>query len=57
MKLSNTFPNRKSIESLNFEILRNELELECSVITLERRLKQRKYFRYVACQKSYLTAA
>jgi hypothetical protein len=42
---------------LDFEILCNELELECSVITLERRLKQRGYFRCVACQKPYFTAA
>jgi transposase len=42
---------------LDFTVLRNELELECSVVTLERRLKQRGYFRCVACQKPYLTAA
>ena len=42
---------------LDFTLLRNELQLECSVETLERRLKQRGYFRCVACQKPYLTAA
>jgi hypothetical protein len=42
---------------LNFTLLHNELELQCSIETLERRLKQRGYFRYVACQKPYLIAA
>ena len=41
---------------LDFTLLRNELQLECSVETLERRLKQRGYYRCVACQKPYLTA-
>ena len=35
--------------------LHNELGLTCSVKTLEHRLKQRGYFRCVACQKPYLT--
>ena len=42
---------------LDFSLLHDELRLECSVKTLERRLKQRGYFRCVACQKPYLTAA
>jgi len=42
---------------LDYTLLRNELQLDCSVETLERRLKQRGYFRCVACQKPYLTAA
>jgi hypothetical protein len=42
---------------LDYTILRDELQLDCSVETLERRLKQRGYFRCVACQKPYLTAA
>jgi len=42
---------------LNFQLLHDELELQCSVKTLERRLKQRGYFRCVACQKPYLTTA
>jgi transposase len=42
---------------LDYSKLHDELGLECSVKTLERRLKQRGYFRCVACQKPYLTAA
>jgi len=42
---------------LDFALLRDELQLRCTVKTLERRLKQRGYFRCVACQKPYLTAA
>ncbi|KAH6712998.1 hypothetical protein BKA61DRAFT_67078 [Leptodontidium sp. MPI-SDFR-AT-0119] len=42
---------------LNYTQLHAELKLECSVKTLETRLKQRGYFRCVACQKPYLTAA
>jgi len=42
---------------LNYVSLHNELQLECSVETLDKRLKQRGYFRCVACQKPYLTAA
>jgi len=42
---------------LDFTLLHNELELQCSVQTLERWLKQRVYFQCVACQKPYLTAA
>jgi hypothetical protein len=42
---------------LNYVALRSGLQLECSVETLDRRLKQRGYFRCVACQKPYLTAA
>jgi transposase len=42
---------------LDYTLLHDELELTCSVKTLERRLKQRGYYRCVACQKPYLTAA
>jgi hypothetical protein len=42
---------------LDFHLLHAELKPECSVKTLEKRLKQRGYFRCVACQKPYLTAA
>jgi hypothetical protein len=42
---------------LDYTYLHDELELECSMETLERRLKQRGYFRCTACQKPYLTAA
>jgi transposase len=42
---------------LDYTLLRNELQLDYSIETLERRLKQQGYFRYVACQKPYLTAA
>ena len=34
---------------LNYVSLHNELQLECSVETLDKRLKQRGYFRCVAC--------
>jgi len=34
---------------LDFTLLHNKLELQCSVETLECRLKQRGYFRCVAC--------
>jgi transposase len=37
--------------------LRDELKLPCTPEHLARRLKQRGYFRCVACQKPYLTAA
>ena len=42
---------------LQWPKLREELELKCSVTTLERRLHQRGYYRCVACQKPYLTLA
>ena len=42
---------------LNYQLLHDELELNCSISTLERRLKQRGYFQCTACQKPYLTAA
>jgi hypothetical protein len=42
---------------LKYDVLHAELELKCSVSTLERRLKQRGYFRCTACQKPYLTKA
>jgi hypothetical protein len=42
-------------ETLNWVKLHEELELKCSTRTLICRLKQRGYFRYVACQKPYLT--
>ena len=42
---------------LNYVLLHNELHLECTLKTLERRLKESGYFRYVACQKPYLTLA
>jgi hypothetical protein len=42
---------------LNYGLLHDELKLECSVKTLERRLKQRGYYRCTACQKPYLTMA
>jgi hypothetical protein len=51
--LSESLDNR----ILNYVTLYNDLQLECSVETLDRRLKQRGYFRCVACQKPYLTAA
>ncbi|RFU26349.1 hypothetical protein B7463_g9989, partial [Scytalidium lignicola] len=40
---------------LDFQHLHDELHLECSTQTLERRLKEAGYFRCVACQKPYLT--
>jgi transposase len=49
--LSETYRQR----TLNWVKVHDELGLECSVKTLECRLKQRGYFRYVACQKPYLT--
>jgi transposase len=49
--LSETYRQR----TLNWVKVHDELELECSVKTLEVRLKQRGYFRCVACQKPYLT--
>jgi len=42
---------------LDYVRLHDELGLSCTVKTLERRLKQRGYFRCVVCQKPYLTAA
>lgn len=40
---------------LDYVRLYDELKLECSVETLEQRLKEAGYFRCVACQKPYLT--
>ncbi|CAG8977259.1 hypothetical protein HYALB_00009356 [Hymenoscyphus albidus] len=37
--------------------VRQELGLDCSVATLQRRMHQRGYYRCVACQKPYLTLA
>jgi len=42
---------------MDYQALIDELELDCSASTLQKRLYQRGYFRYVACQKPYLTAA
>ena len=42
---------------IKYDVLRTELGLKCSVQTLERRLKQRGYFRCTACQKPFLTKA
>jgi hypothetical protein len=42
---------------LKYDVIHAELGLKCSVRTLERRLKQRGYFRCTACQKPYLTKA
>ncbi len=40
---------------LDYVRLHDELKLECSAETLERRLKEAGYPRCVACQKPYLT--
>ena len=40
---------------LDYVRLHDELHLECSAQTLERRLKEAGYYRCVACQKPYLT--
>jgi transposase len=40
---------------LNYVQLKNELGIEASARTIERRLKEEGYYRYVACQKPYLT--
>jgi hypothetical protein len=50
--LSETYRQR----TLNWTKVHDELKLTCCVKTLETRLKQRGYFRCVACQKPYLTA-
>ena len=42
---------------MDYEALVKELGLDCKASTLQKRLHQRGYFRYVACQKPYLTAA
>jgi hypothetical protein len=42
---------------IKYNVLYEELKLDCTPKTLERRLKQRGYFRCTACQKPYLTAA
>jgi hypothetical protein len=49
-------------ESWNTRILKysevmKELKLSCTIVRLEKRLKQRGYHRYVVCQKPYLIAA
>ena len=49
-------------ESWNTRILKyfevvEELKLPCTTAGLELKLKQREYYRYVACQKPFLTAA
>jgi len=40
---------------LDYLQLKQELHLDCSVSTIERRLKEQGYFRCTACQKPYLT--
>jgi len=40
---------------MDYQALVDELELEYMTSTLQKRLYQRGYFRYVACQKPYLT--
>src|SRR6266487_3590379 len=42
---------------MNYEVLVRELDLDCAASTLRNRLYQRGYYRCVACQKPYLTAA
>ena len=49
--LSETYRQR----TLNWVQLHDELGLTCTTKTLVQRLKQRGYFRCVACQKPYLT--
>jgi hypothetical protein len=49
--LSETYRQR----TLNWVLLHDELGLSCTSKTLKRRLKQRGYFRCIACQKPYLT--
>jgi hypothetical protein len=39
---------------LNYLQLKTELALDCSAYTIERRLKEEGYYRYVVCQKPYL---
>ena len=51
--LSESYEHR----TLNWQHLHAELGLECSEKTMVLRLKQRGYFRCVACQKPYLTLA
>ena len=51
--LSDTWDNR----CLDWTHLCTKLELPCTPETLATRLKQKGYFRCVACQKPYLTAA
>ena len=41
---------------IKYNVLCKELGLKCTPRTLERRLKQRGYFRCTACQKPFLTA-
>jgi hypothetical protein len=41
--------------TLDYQYLHDKLHLECSAQTLERQLKEAGYYRYVACQKPYLT--
>jgi transposase len=42
---------------LDYNTIIRELELDCAASTLQKRLHQRGYYRCVACQKPYLTAA
>jgi hypothetical protein len=42
---------------LDFSLFHDEFRLEYLVKTLERRVKQQGYFRYITCQKPYLTTA
>jgi len=39
---------------LDYSLLHTELKLKCSIETLEKKLKQKDYFRYIAYQKPYL---
>jgi transposase len=42
---------------LDYDAVIRELGLECAASTLQKRLHQKGYYRCVACQKPYLTAA
>jgi hypothetical protein len=42
---------------LDYDAVIRELRLECTASTLQKRLHQKGYYRCVACQKPYLTAA
>lgn len=42
---------------MDYQALIDELKLDCKASTLQKRLHQRGYFRCVACQKPYHTAA
>jgi hypothetical protein len=42
---------------MDYDVLIRELDLDCTPSTLQKRLHQKGYYHYIACQKPFLIAA